>query len=294
MGAVYKREMRAYMNNLYGWVSAAVILVVLGIMMFVINLNYGLADVAYAWSSGYSEYVLILMIPILAMRSMAEDRKNKTEQFYHTLPISTASVVLGKYLALLTAYAIPVCILALYPLILNAFGNVNFPWAYTTILMYFLLGAALLAICMFLSSMTPHKLVAALLGIVLSVAIYFSPVLLNYLPYTALMSYICFVILALVIGVVAWLITRRGWVAGITAGALLLPLTVWYVLDTTLSQGSFEGLFPFVMLLVSPFYQYEVVVQKGFLDLFSVSVLLSTAVLFVFLTIQSVNKRHEA
>ena len=120
MSAVYKRELRAYMNNVYGWLFMAILLLFTGYMMFQNNLYDGAPEFELTLSG--SQYALLLLIPILCMRSMAEDRHNKTDMFYLSLPMKTSSVVLGKYLAMLTVYAIPCVILCVYPLVLGAFG----------------------------------------------------------------------------------------------------------------------------------------------------------------------------
>ena len=124
MFAVYKREFRAYMSNVYGWMFMAVLLLFVGFMVFRENLSTGVPYLEYALLG--SKYVLFLMIPILCMRSMAEDRRNKTDMFYLSLPLRTRSVVVGKYLALLTVYAIPCAVIAVYPVLLRVFGVVNF------------------------------------------------------------------------------------------------------------------------------------------------------------------------
>ena len=135
MSAVYKRELRAYMNNVYGWLFMAIFLLFTGYMMFQNNLYDGMPEFELTLSA--SQYALLLLIPILCMRSMAEDRHNKTDMFYLSLPMKTASVVLGKYFAMLTVYAIPCAVICVYPLVLGLFGDVNFLSAYISILFFF-------------------------------------------------------------------------------------------------------------------------------------------------------------
>ena len=114
------------------------------------------------------------------MRSMAEDKRNKTDMFYLTLPIKTSAVVLGKYFALLTVYAIHCAVMALYPIILGMYGTVNFLGAYTALLFFFLLGAALIAVCQFLSGITDNLVVSAVLG-VLGMLFLYALIILAYL-----------------------------------------------------------------------------------------------------------------
>ena len=296
MFAVYKRELKAYMSNVYGWLFMSVLLMFVGISVFIHNLALGLPNIEYAllWSD-YTDYswlngelVLLLLVPVLCMRSMAEDKRGKTDMFYLSLPMPTSSVVLGKYFALLTVFAIPCGVICLYPLVLGLFGEVNFLSAYVTILCYFLLGAALIAVCQFLSSLTDNLVVAAVLGVVVSALLLFAPVLAYSLPDTAIVSFVGFVVLALLLAVVAFFATRNLNVTAITAAAVVVPLSVIYIL----AQEPFKGLFPATLEFVSPFAHFATFCQFGTFSVQSLILLLSYPVLFVFLTVQSADKKR--
>ena len=103
--AVFKREFKAYMNNVYGYLFGGVLLLFCGALVSFFNILGRMSAIEYTLY--YGRYVLLLMIPILCMRSMAEDRHNKTDMFYLSLPLSTYSVVLGKFWALVAVFAIP-------------------------------------------------------------------------------------------------------------------------------------------------------------------------------------------
>lgn len=287
MSAVYKRELRAYMNNVYGWLFMAIFLLFTGFMMYMDNLYNGYPNFEYALSD--SQYALILLIPILCMRSMAEDKRNKTDMFYLSLPMKTSSVVLGKYLAMLTVYAIPCAVLCVYPLILGAFGTVNYLTAYLSILLYLILGAALIAACQFMSSLTDNLVVAAVLGVLVVAVLLFMPMLSYYvLPTSAIASFIGFVVLALLLAGVAFLTTHNLNVTAITGAVAVVPLSVVYIL----ARESFEGLFPAVLEFISPFAHFATFCQYGTFSVQSLILLLSYPVLFVFLTVQSADKKR--
>lgn len=289
MFAVYKRELKAYMSNVYGWLFMAVLLIFVGFMMFVENLVNGYPNIEYALMD--SEYALLLMIPILCMRSMAEDKRNKTDMFYLSLPMPTSSVVLGKYFALLAVYAIPCAVICVYPLILGMFGNVNFMSAYVTILFFFLLGAALIAVCQFLSSLTDNLVVAAVLGVVGCLILFALPLLTYYvLPKTALASFIGFVVVAALAAGIAYLVTRNITVTTIVGAILIIPLSVLYMIF----GKKFAGVFPAVLEYVAPFTHFE---ETGNYELFNIPslvLLVSYVVFFVFLTVQSADKKRWA
>ncbi len=288
MSAVYKRELRAYMNNVYGYLFMAVMLLFVGAMVFLQNLIQAAPYIEYALLSG--EYVLLLMIPVLCMRSMAEDRRNKTDLFYLTLPLTTAQVVMGKYLALLTVYAIPCAIVALYPIIFGFFGSVNFLSGYVSILFFFLLGAALIAVCQFLSSLTENLVVAAVLGVLATVVLYFLPFLSYILPETGMASFIGFVIIALIVAVIAFACTRSVNVLAITGSSLIVPLSVLYIIF----GDKFGGLLNTTLEFVSPFLHFQEVAGYGLFSIPSLILLLSYPVFFVFLTAQSADKKRWA
>lgn len=286
MLAVYKRELRAYMNNVYGWLFMAIFLLFTGYMMFQNNLYDGMPEFELTLSA--SQYALLLLIPILCMRSMAEDRHNKTDMFYLSLPMKTSSVVLGKYFAMLTVYAIPCVILCVYPLVLGAFGPVNYLVAYLSILLYLILGAALIAVCQFLSSLTDNLVIAAVLGVLAVAVLLFAPFLSYVIPLTAIASFIGFVVLALLLAGVAFLATHNLNVTAITGAVAVVPLSVVYIL----SRSSFEGLFPSLLRFISPFAHFATFCQFGTFSVQSLILLLSYPVLFVFLTVQSADKKR--
>ncbi len=117
-------------------------------------------------------FVFLIAVPILTMRVLAEERKQKTDQLLLTSPVSVSGIVMGKYLALVTIYAIPIAVLATYPLLMSKFGTVAFGSAYTALLGFFLLGSANIAIGVFFSAITESQVIAAVLTFVFLFAFY--------------------------------------------------------------------------------------------------------------------------
>lgn len=161
MCAIYKKELRAYMTSMTGYIFMAVLLAVTSLYYVANCLVGGYPVFGAILSSVY--FVLLIIVPVLTMRSMAEEKRQKTDQLLMTAPVSLWKIVLGKYLAMVTVFLIPMAILCLYPLILLRFGSVSLPMAYTAILGYTLFGAACLAIGLFLSAVTESQVIAAVL-----------------------------------------------------------------------------------------------------------------------------------
>ncbi|MBQ8599534.1 MAG: ABC transporter permease subunit, partial [Oscillospiraceae bacterium] len=159
MNAVFRHEVSSHFTNLTAYVFGAFLLLFAGIYTMVLNLSNLVTNFEYVL--GNMSFVFLVIVPILTMRVLAEERRQKTDQLLYSLPISMTEVVLGKYFALLVMLLIPLGIISLYPIVLSAFGSIYFPASYGSIVGFFLLGAALIAIGLFISSISESQAVAA-------------------------------------------------------------------------------------------------------------------------------------
>lgn len=159
MLAVYKREVKSYFQTVTGCLFIAVNLLILGIYYTAFNLSYGYPYVSYTIQSAI--FVFLIVTPILTMRSLAEEKRQKTDQLLLTSPTSIVKIVLGKYLAMVTVFLVPVVILSIYPLILLAFGTIPLLESYVAIAGYFFFGCTCIAIGMFISSLTENQIIAS-------------------------------------------------------------------------------------------------------------------------------------
>ena len=150
MTAIYKRELKSYLTSMVGYLFIFFILVLTGIYFSAYQLSAAYPKFEYTLSA--VTFVFLIGVPILTMRVLAEERKQKTDQLLLTAPVSVGNIVIGKYLALVTVYAIPILVMCTYPLIMSKFGTVAFGSAYTAILGFFLLGCANIAIGVFMSA----------------------------------------------------------------------------------------------------------------------------------------------
>ena len=164
MKAILRKELKAYLTSMTGYVFIAFILLLTGIYFTAYNLQAGYPIFGYTLSS--ITFVFLIVTPVLTMRVLAEERKQKTDQLLLTSPVQVGDIVIGKYLALVGIYLIPIVILCFYPLIMSMYGTVSMPMAYTALLGFFLLGCANISIGMFLSSVTESQIIAAVLTFV--------------------------------------------------------------------------------------------------------------------------------
>lgn len=196
-------------------------------------------------------------------------------------------MVLGKYLALLVVYLIPLAIISLYPLLFSRFGDVYLPTSYGSLFAFFLMGAALLAVGMFISSLTENQGFAAGIGIAAILLNYYSVSLAEYTSSTAMGSLVALYVIVLLLGVVIRNLTRNENLAyGVTFG-LIAVLAVAYFFNST----AFEGLLPDIMTKLSLFRQFSSFVNGAF-DLTAIVYYLSVMGFFLFLSVQSLEKRR--
>ena len=165
MTAIYKRELKTFFTTVTGWLFIAAHICLAGLYFFAINLLSGYSNVGQSFSSIL--FLLLLSTPILSMRMLAEERKQKTDQLILTSPVSIGGIVAGKYLAMATVFTIPVAVMALFPLILSCYGTVPMGESYTALLAYYLFGLTCLAIGLFISSITESQIIAAVLSFAL-------------------------------------------------------------------------------------------------------------------------------
>ena len=285
MIAVLKHELRNYFHSFTAYVFGAFLLAIVGIGAMLYNLQAAVSNFEYVLSFG--TIIFVVIVPILTMRVIAEERKQKTDQLLYSLPISTVKVILGKYLALLVIYLIPLAIISIYPLIFAQFGDVYLPTSYGSLVAIFIMGAALVALGVFISSLTDNQGLAAGIGIAVILFNYYSVSLSEYVSSTAFGSAIALSVLALLLGVIIRYLTRNEQLASGISLILLAVITATYFLSPT----AFEGLLPNIMRQLSLFDRLNTFVS-GVFDLTAIFYYVSVIVFFLFLSVQSLEKRR--
>lgn len=165
MLAIYKRELKSYFQSFIGFLFIAVVLFFVSLYYIVYNLLSGYPYFSYAIANVV--ILFLIAMPVLCMKVLSEERKNKTDQLILTAPVSVGGIVMGKFFALLTVFAIPTGVICLYPLSMSLFGSVPMGENYIAILGFFLYGMASIATCVFISSLTESVVIAAVLGFIM-------------------------------------------------------------------------------------------------------------------------------
>lgn len=285
MLAIYKKELKSYLTSMQGYVFMAFIMLVLGIYFTAYNLNYASPDFGTTLNS--VTFVFLIITPILTMRILAEEKRNKTDQLLFTSPVPIWKIVFGKYLGMVTIYLIPVVITLFYPLILAKYGTVSYPMTLTAIVGFFFLGCANIAVGLFLSSITESQVIAAVLTFVVLFCSFVMNGIESFFSQTAMASMLAFAVLAVLIAMVVYQMTKDNILTGITGVVLLGAVVIIYIVKSSLYEGAIQKLLD--LLAIANHFDNFV---GGILDFYGIVYMLSVICIFIFLTVQSIQKRR--
>lgn len=179
MSAIFRRELGAFFTSGIAYVFLAVFYLLAGVFFYMYTLSSSTTDMSGMFSMLFA--VIIFLIPILTMKSFSEEKKQKTEQGLLTAPVGLGGIVLGKYFATILMYIFGVSIVLIYALIISYFGSVDWGILFSNYLALILLGAAFIAIGMFISSLTENQVVAAVGGICSLLFLCLVDILTNYI-----------------------------------------------------------------------------------------------------------------
>ena len=284
MKAVFKHEAGLYSHGLLACVFGAFLLEFIGIGAMLYNINAAVANFEYALGTFCIGFVAL--VPILTMRVLAEEKKQKTDQLLSLLPLSSTDIILGKYFAMALVFVIPMLVACVYPLIFSMYGEVYLPTSYGALFAFVFLGLALIAIGMFISSLTESQGMASGLCVVVMLFCYYSASLADYIASTA------FNLAALVVIAALLALLVRRLTCSDAAGILVLVLclaavgVVWLV-----SPDSLATLLPDLMSRLSLFERFYTFVN-GVFDVTAIVYYLSVAAFFLFLCVQSWEKKR--
>ena len=285
MTAIYKRELKSYLTSMVGYLFIFFILVLTGIYFSAYQLSAAYPKFEYTLSA--VTFVFLIGVPILTMRVLAEERKQKTDQLLLTAPVSVGNIVVGKYLALVTVYAIPILVMCTYPLIMSKFGTVAFASAYTAILGFFLLGCANIAIGVFMSALTESQVIAAVLTFVLLFAFYMMNGISSFFSKTSMSTCVTFGLLILAAAIILYTMIKNALISAIAAVIGEVILIVIYVAKSSVFEGGIQKVLN-IFNLSGHFDNFT----SNIFDIKGIVYFLSVIAVCLFLTMQSISKRR--
>lgn len=286
MLAIYKRELKSYFQSMTGPVFVAFLIGFTGIYFMAYNMMAGYPYFSYTLSG--SLIVFLVGIPLITMRSFSEERKNKTDQLLLTAPVNLGKVVLGKYFAMVTVIVIPNLVFCVFPLIIKSQGTAYLTVDYISIAVFFLLGCVYAAIGMFLSALTESQIIAFISTFGILLVLYLWDGILSMLPSTAISGLIGVIILITIVAVYVWHMTDNLVLSGgIEIVGVIVGIVV-YIVKSEVYENFLSNLLGRLALA----NVFTDITSNNIVDVTGIALYLSLIVVFVFLTVQAIQKRR--
>lgn len=170
MGAIFRREVVSYFTSPIGYIFLAAFYACAGLFFALTSLQYGSTDMTGMFNMLLM--VLLVLVPILTMRTLSEDKKQKTDQCLLTAPVSLFGLVMGKFLAAYLIYVMGVAITVVHAIVVSVYKEPDWVLIFGNVLGLLLLGGAFIAVGVFVSSLTENQIVAAVVSFVVLVLLY--------------------------------------------------------------------------------------------------------------------------
>jgi ABC-2 type transport system permease protein len=288
MGAVFFREIRSYFQTITGFIFLGLFLLFAGIIFAMSNLwPPGTSD--FRSTLTFLNFIFLIGVPILTMRLLSEESRQKTDQLLLTSPTPLTAVVVGKYLAALALLTVALLITGIFPAMISTSGLVVGSELLCAYLGVFLLGASLISVGVFVSSLTDNQVSAALLTFGAILLIWAVDWVVQALPRDRVASLAFLLVLSVLAAVFVLLTTRNVWVA-LGVGVLALGGTL---VAYALIPASFDGLMVHIVIWFSLVARYGNF-SRGVLAVGPVLYYLSFTATFIFLTVRVIDRRRWA
>jgi len=285
MRVIYEKELRSYFTGLTGYLFIAFLLFFTGVYSIVLNFSSFYPNFEYVITN--LSFVFMVLVPVLTMRSFAEERAQHSDQLLYSLPLKMPQIVFGKYFAMVTVFLVPIAVMCVYPLILRLYGEVDLLTAYSSIFAFFLLGCALMAIGLFISSLTDNQIVAAVITFLVLLFCYMVTSIVDYVSPASLFSFTAFTVVFLLLAGAIYFVSKNVWLAVVVFAVCEIPLAYLYLFHMITLAGAFQNFLGYLAIFsrTSGFI-------NGVFDLTAVVYFLSIAGLFLFFTVSALEKRR--
>ncbi|HIU96711.1 MAG TPA: ABC transporter permease [Candidatus Copromorpha excrementipullorum] len=286
MKAIFKKELRSFFLSMTGYAMIAFLITFVGIYFMIYNIGYGYPYFAYTLSGVM--LILLVLVPVITMRSFAEEKKNRTDQLLFTSPIKIRDIVLGKYAAMVSVFFVPNVVFCLFPLIIKTMGNSSLLSDYVSLMEFFLMGCAFIAIGMFFSSVTESPMIAAVITFAVTLILYIWDTLIGYLPSSAFANLAVLIVIVICGALLLHHVNKNKYLSIGLAAVATVALTVVYIVDSSL----FENRLNLILSKLDVAAAFNNAAFNSLFDLPGTIVNLTIIGVFIFLTVQSIEKRR--
>lgn len=181
MGAILKRELSAYFNSAIAYVVMAVYFFFAGLYFYFYCFESNTTSLTGVFNNMI--YIILFLVPIITMKSLAEEKRQKTDQALLTAPVNLTEIVMGKFLGAYILYAICSVIFLVFAVVISFFAAPSWSVILCTLIGVLLFGAALIAINIFISVLTESMIVAAIFGMAVGFVILMMSTFTSVIPF---------------------------------------------------------------------------------------------------------------
>lgn len=286
MLAVYKRELRAYFSSATGFVFMGFFLLIAGFFFAMINLFR--ASPNYNAVLGEITFIFLIVVPILTMRLMSEEARQKTDQLLLTSPLKLSDIVLGKYFAAVTVFLMTLAVTCLYPIILSFFGKLAVWEIVGGYIGFFLLGSSFISIGLFISSLTDNQVIAAVATFTALILIWVLDWIIQALPTSQASGIVFAAILVAAAALFVYYTTRNIYVS---VGVAVVGVAIFVAIYLFVGSGFFEGFIGRAFKWFSLLDRYSDF-RLGLLSLSPIVYYITFSSAFLFLTVRTLEKKR--
>ena len=285
MLAIFKRELKTYFLTPVGYIFMGFFLLISGFFFATGNLFSGNPN--YNSMLGAITFVFMILVPVLTMRLLAEETRQKTDQLLLTSPLSVSQIVLGKYLAAVAVFVGTVAITWIYPVMLSFFGSIAVSEIIGGYFGFILLGASFIAVGLFVSSLTENQVVSAVVTFSALLLIWIMDGLHQFLPNTTTSGIVFISLLLCGLVLIIYRSTKNIYITVTIALVGIAGIIIGYFVNQFLFDGLILEFIDQLSLLkrFAPFL-------RGNLSLSPIVFFLSFIFIFIFLTVQMIEKRR--
>lgn len=284
MTTLLGKELKSYFTSPIGYVFMCFFLLIFGLYFTAINIFHPNGNYTYVISS--LSNMLLFTVPILTMRLLSEERKNRTDQLLITAPITVTSIVLGKYLAATTLLLITLAITFIHPLLLMTLGTIPISSILCSYLGFFLLGCTLISIGLFISALTENQIVAAIGCIGAFMFLLLADGIATLIPTSRLASLVFLLIVIMIVSLIIYNGIKDLYISlFISFISIIISCLVF-----NFKGELFDGLSTKFLKWFSVYGRFESF-SNGLLDVSAIIYYLSFIGVFLFLTKQVIEKR---
>jgi ABC-2 type transport system permease protein len=287
MLAVFRRELKAYFASPIGFVFVGFFILIGGVFFAMSNLLSGNPN--FTGVLGNLTFIFLFLVPILTMRLISEETRQKTDQLLITSPLGITGIVLGKYFAAVGVFVITLLITVIYPVIMSFFALGGLAWweilgGYVG---FFLLGSSFIAVGLFFSSLTDNQLIAAVETFAALLLVWILDYIAQSVPSDAISGLVFLAVIGMGLVALVFFATRNTIATAGTFVVVAAAVVLLFALDRPL----FEGLIAKVLTWFSLIKRYNDF-NMGILGLSPIVYYISFSGAFVFLTIRMIEKRR--